>query len=319
MAKPSTWDPSVAGATAQVAATPWERWWRSTRDTVQGYLFLAPFLFFYAVFLIWPLIQGFWISLHNWELIGTNISFIGLNNYARLLSDNIFWDSLRHTVYFVVLAVPFLVALGLFFALLINRPYAGMGVFRALLYLPSVLSVAVITTIWVRIYEPNFGLLANWFNDLGLTPLNWLRDINLAMPAIVIATIWWSVGGNMLLFLAGLQDIPRELYEAGELDGARPWQLFRHITIPALRRTFTIATIVTVIGSLQVFGQVFAMTRGGPIGTTRTLVMYIYETSFRDWQLGYGSALAYTLFILIFILSMIQLRFFGQAEAQTER
>lgn len=296
-----------------------QQWWRGTHDDLSAYLFLAPFLFFYIVFMIWPLIQGIWISLHSWTLIGTDVKFVGLDNYKRLLGDGVFWSSLWHTVFFVVLAVPPLVVLALTMALLINRPYRIMGLFRALLYLPSVLSVAVVTTIWLRMYEPNFGLFANWFKDLGLTPVAWLQSVTWAMPAVAFATVWWTVGGNMLLFLAGLQDIPPELYEAAKLDGANGWTLFRHITIPALRRTFTIVTVTTVIGSLQVFGQIYTLTRGGPIGTTRTTVMYIYETSFRDFQLGYGSAMAYMLFLLIFIISIVQFRLFARAEAQTER
>lgn len=292
------------------------QWWRRARDTVHGYLFIAPFFLFYIVFRIYPIIQGFYISLHRWELVGTGIVYMGLENYRILAGDEYFWSSLWHTVYFVILSGPVLVALGLLLALLINRPYRAMGVFRTLFYLPSVFSVSVITTIWCKVYEPNYGMLANWFNSLGLTPLHWLQSVELAMPAVTLTTLWWTVGGNMVVFLAGLQDIPVELYEAARLDGANRWNLFRHVTVPGLRRTFAFVTIMQVIGSFQMFGQVYNMTRGGPVGVTRTLVMYIYEKAFRDWQLGLASALAYALFAIMFVFSSVQLRFFTSAESE---
>lgn len=293
---------------------------RAARDTLHGYLFLVPFFFFYLIFLVYPAIQGFWISLHQWDLLGTNTRFVGLANYQRLVRDGVFWNSLGHTLYFVLLSGPTLLALGLGLALLINRPYRGMGVFRMLFYLPAVLSVSVITTIWLKIYDPNYGLLANLWQGLGLGQLPYvLQHVQLAMPAVALTTVWWSVGTNMVLFLAGLQDIPPQLYEAAKLDGANRWAAFRHITLPALRRTMTFATIIQVIASIQVFGQVYNLTQGGPIGKTRTLVMYIYETSFRDYQLGYGSALAYALFLIMFVLSLIQLRFFTLSDERSAR
>jgi multiple sugar transport system permease protein len=281
------------------------------RDTIHGYLFLAPFLAFYVVFLIAPIFAGFWISLHHWELVGTSIEWVWLDNYVRLLADRTFFSSLSHTVYFVVLTGPPLIVLALLLALLINNTYRGVGVFRTLLYLPVVFSVGVLTTFWLRVYDPNYGLLANVFRWLGLEPIHWLQDFTFAMPAVTITTIWWSVGVPMVIFLVGLQDISRSLYEAASLDGAGKWNLFRHITLPGLRRSLAFVGVIQVIGLMQVFGQVFLMTRGGPNGTTRTLVMHIYETSFRDFQLGYGSALSFALFAILFLLSLIQLRFFG--------
>ncbi len=290
------------------------RWWRTARDTVEGYAFLSPFLLFYLVFLVYAVMYGLYISLHHWDLVGTDVVYVGADNYRVMLGDQYFWKSLWNTVYFVVLSGPVMVALGLLLALLLNRPYTGIGIFRTLLYLPCVFSVSVVTTIWVRIYEPNYGLLANWFRGLGLTPLYYLRDIHLAMPAITVTSIWWSIGGNMVIFLAGLQDVAPELYEAAMLDGAGRWRLFRHITIPGLRRTITFVTVMQVISSFQLFGQVWNMTQGGPLGVTRSLVMYAYERAFRDWQLGYGSALAYALFAVMFGLSLLQLRLFTRSE-----
>ena len=315
MAKPSPVTADMRGGAA-VAARPGVRArWRRAQDTIQGYGFLAPFLVFYLVFLIYPIFQGFWISLHRWELVGTDIQWIGLDNYRRMLADPVFWSSLWHTVYFVLLTGPPLIALALVLALLINNTYRGVGLFRTLLYLPVVFSVAVLTTFWIRVYDPNYGLLATLFRALGLEPVHWLQHFTFAMPAVAATTIWWSVGVAMVIFLAGLQDISPSLYEAASLDGAGRWALFRHITLPGLRRTLAFVAILQVIGLMQVFGQVFLMTRGGPNGTTRTLVMQIYETSFRDWQLGYGSALSFALFGILFVLSLVQLRFFMRSES----
>jgi multiple sugar transport system permease protein len=305
---------AVGSGAAALALRPWLGGSAQRRDTLHGYLFLAPFLFFYIVFLIGPIFAGFWISLHHWELVGTGIQWVGLQNYVRLLADTTFFSSLTHTVYFVVLTGPPLILLALFLALLINNTYRGVGVFRTLIYLPVVFSVGVLTTFWIRVYEPNYGLLASLFTTLGLEPVHWLQDFTFAMPAVTITTIWWSVGVPMVIFLVGLQDISPSLYEAASLDGAGRWAQFRHITLPGLRRSLAFVGIIQVIGLMQVFGQVFLMTRGGPNGTTRTLVMHIYETSFRDFQLGYGSALSFALFAILFVLSLIQLRFLGGSD-----
>ncbi|MFN2483680.1 MAG: carbohydrate ABC transporter permease [Candidatus Limnocylindria bacterium] len=296
-----------------LAATTQPRW-RRNRDTVAGWVFLTPFLVFYLVFLIYPVFQGFWISLHHWELVGTDIRWIGFENYRRLLGDETFWSSLAHTGYFVLLTGPVLIFFALVLALLLNRAMRGIGLWRTFLYLPVVFSVSVLTTIWLKLYDPNYGLLAALWSALGLEPIHWLQSYELAMPAVAIASIWWSVGTAMVIFLAGLQDIHPSLYEAARIDGAGRWALFRYITVPGLRRTFTFVVIIQVIGLMQVFGQVFNMTRGGPTGTTRTLVMHIYETAFRDWQLGYGSAMSFVLFGILFVLSLIQLRFFVRSD-----
>jgi multiple sugar transport system permease protein len=306
--------PGQAGGVSRAISPDLAARSRRGRDTFHGYAFLAPFLLFYVVFLVYPILQGFWISLHHWELVGTDVRWAGLQNYQRLLGDATFWSSLWHTFYFVILTAPPLIALALFMALLLNRAARGMGVFRTAIYLPVVFSVAVVTTIWLKIYDPAYGLLANVLRGVGLDPVRWLQDFTLAMPAVAAATVWWSVGTAMVIFLAGLQDISPSLYEAAKLDGAGRWALFRHITLPGLRRTMAFVAIIQVIGLMQVFGQVFNMTRGGPNGTTRTIVMHIYETSFRDWQLGYGSALSFALFAILFVGSLVQLRFFMRRE-----
>jgi multiple sugar transport system permease protein len=297
-----------AGTKSATIGKRWERFWLRNRDTIQGYLFLSPQLLFYIAFLVIPIFYGAWIALHRWDVVGTTRVFVGLSNFQRIPSDENFVSSLKNTLIFTLGAGPMSILIGLLVALAVNKPYRGMGLYRTLFYLPSVLSVTVVGLVWLKVYNPEYGILAHVFRSLGLTPLRWLMEPSLAMPAIVITSLWWGVGFPMLVFLAGLQDIPQELYEAAKLDGAGTWALFRHITIPGLQRAFLFIFVMTTLGSFQVFGQVYVMTGGGPGGYTRTLVMHIYETSFKYWQLGYGSAMAYVLFFLMFGLSLIQLR-----------
>ena len=279
------------------------------RETLLGYAFVLPFLVLFALFTLIPIVQGFWISLHNWELVGTNIQFIGLNNYQRLLSDKLFWSSLEHTVFFVLLSGPGLVIVGLLFALMLNRKIHGMGIFRTLFYMPNILSVAVVGLIFARIFASDQrGLINAILVQFGATPVQWTLNTALAMPVIAICTLWWTVGFNAVVFLAGLQGIDENLYDAAKVDGANNWQVFRYITIPSLRRTMTLVSVLQVIASFQVFGQIDVITQGGPSGATRTIVYYIYERSFDYWDLGYGSAMAFVLFILLFVVSIFQLR-----------
>ena len=282
---------------------------REMRDTLIGYAFVLPFLILFVIFTLYPIVRGFWISLHNWELVGTNIKFIGFGNYQRLLSDNLFWTSLKNTIFFVILSGPMLVILGLLFALMLNRKIRGMGFFRTMYYMPNILSVAVVGVIFGRLFAPDhLGLLNVLLDQLGLEPILWTLDKNLAMPVIALTTIWWTVGFNALVLLAGLQGIDQTLYDAAKVDGANNWQSFRHITIPSLRRPITFVMVLQVIASFQVFGQVDVITGGGPAGATRTIVYYIYERAFEFWHLGYGSAMAFVLFLIMFVLSIIQLR-----------
>lgn len=285
------------------------------RDTRTAYLFLLPFLLLYSVFTLLPIVQGFWISLHNWEIVGTNIQFIGFRNYERLFNDRIFWNALGQTVYFVLLSGPGLVILGLIFALILNRRIAGMGVFRTLFYMPNVLSVTVVGLIFARVFASDArGLINAILTPFGIDPVPFLNDPNLAMPVLALVSMWWSVGFNMLIFLAGLQDIPEELYEAAEVDGANNWERFIHVTLPGLTRPLMFVVILQIIGSFQVFGQVSVITSGGPAGHTRTIVFYIWERAFQQWQFGYGAAIAFVLFGILLALSAVQLRLFSTRE-----
>ena len=285
------------------------------RNSAIAYAFLAPFLLLYFLFTLLPIFQSFWISLHNWEIVGTNIHFIGVHNYVRLADDPLFWASLIHTIQFVLLTIP-IIALALVFALILNRPVRGIGFFRTLYYVPNVLSVAVIGLIWGRIFaSTKAGLINAALVKVGLEPVPWLNSKALAMPAVAMATVWWTVGFNTLIFLAGLQSINEELYDAAKVDGAGVWRRFTAVTLPGLQRTIAFVTILQVIASFQIFGQVDIMTQGGPAGATRTIVYYIWERAFQFWQLGYGAAMAFILFVVLLVISIFQLVMFRDTEA----
>lgn len=288
---------------------------RKGRTTLTAYGLIAPLFFFFVVFGIYPLWRGFWISLHSWDLLGNDVRFTGVDNYRHLAGDPVFWSSLWHTLYFVLLSVPLLIMSGLGLALLVRSRGWAPRVGRIVFYLPAVLSVSVASTIWLRVYDGKRGLLHDLLSGIGIhLSRSPLQSPLWAMPAIVLMTMWWTVGTNMMFFVAGLQDIPEEIYEAAMIDGAGPLRRFVSMTLPGLRRTFTFVVIMQVVGSLQVFGQVYILTGGGPIGRTRVLMQYVIEKSFRDFDVGYGSAMGCVLFVLMLVLSLFQLRLFTKSE-----
>ncbi|MEO5970862.1 MAG: sugar ABC transporter permease [Bdellovibrionia bacterium] len=278
----------------------------------QAMVFLCPFLLINLVFLIYPFIKGIWMSLHHWELLstqGTKPTFIGLSNYAKLFSDPFFWSSLVHTLEFAAIAVPIITMIGLALALLLNHTGFPYTFLRGLFFSSGAFSVTVVTLIWLTVFSPTRGLVGQLFRLIGITPIDFLNNRAFAMTAIVITTVWWSIGFPMALFLAGLQQIPREIYEAAELDHASSWTVLRKITLPALKRTTWIVILIQVVSQFQIFGQVLLMTRGGPANSTRVLVQYIYEKSFRDWQVGYASAISMVLFFAMMMISLLQFKF----------
>lgn len=288
---------------------------RVVRDTMTAYLFLAPFFVLYCLLKLWPIAYGFWISMHRWETIGTNVSFIGLGNYQRILQDRLFWEAVQHTVQFTLLSTPLLIIGGLCLALILNRPLLSGSVFRTLYYLPNVLSTSVIGIIFLAVLgASDAGLVNSFLTQFGIEPIAFMLDSQWAMPSVVFATLWWNVGFNMLILLAGLQGISEEVNDAAKVDGAGGWELFWYITLPLLRRPLMLVTILQVISAFQVFGQIDVMTKGGPGGQTRSIVYYIFERSFKEYQLGYGSAIAFILFAVLFVLSIMQLRLFSREE-----
>jgi multiple sugar transport system permease protein len=280
-------------------------------------LFLGPFLILYTLFLVYPLFRGIWISFHDWDLLDQNIRvWIGAENYRYMLEDPIFWRATLNTLYFVALTVPTMTVLALLLALAVSGGGRIRAICRSIFFMSSVFSVTVVTLIWTMVLSTDRGLIAPLFEAVGLNPINFLGSARWAMPSIAITTLWWGVGLPMALFLAALGSIPRELYEAAELDHASRWTTLWRITLPSIRPTLFLVLVLQIVGQFQVFGQAQLMTNGGPSGMTRTLVLYIYDTAFRDWYVGQASAMALALFAMMLVFSMLQLWLGRQGDQQ---
>jgi multiple sugar transport system permease protein len=278
------------------------------RDARSAWLFLAPFGIFYLAFLLGPTIYMLVMSFFNTSMVRTGLgSFAGWANYAEMLSRPDFWSSLWHTLQFTLYTTPPLVILAFVFAVLTNRFNRGQWFFRLAFFLPFILPSATISLIWVFIFTPSTGLWAlveTWF---GFTPgAGVLSSPNTAMIGVAIATLWWTLGFNFVLYLAGLQDIPRELYEAAAVDGASAWSQIRYITIPMLGRTTTLVVLLQIIASLKIFDQVYLMTNGGPGISTQVSLQLITGTAFTDNRLGAASAASVLLFIVIVVIAIIR-------------
>lgn len=305
---------TIAGAGTLRPAVPTGRQGHRGDDrTALG--FLAPFVVLYLLFVIGPTLYAVVLSLFNGSLVRAGLgSFAGFGNYAEALSSSDFWSSLWHTVYFTILTTPPLVILSFIFALLADRARRGRWFFRFAFFAPYVLPSAVMSLIWVWIYTPAIGLAENWLGAIGISAPGWLGDPHWAMPSVAAATVWWTLGFNFILYLAGLQDIPRELYEAASLDGAGPIQQIFRITIPLLARTTTLVVVLQVIASLKIFDQIFIMTSGGPNFSTIPALEYVYDQSFSNMRIGYGSAVSMLLFVLIFAVSFVWFRISSREE-----
>lgn len=270
--------------------------------------FLLPFFIAYLVFTIFPIFKGLEMSLYDWTLI-RKMEFVGLDNYRKMLEDPHFWKTLWNTTLFVILTTPAMVILSLVLALLANMKSKFTTFLRGSYFIPSILSVSVISFLAIFMLQPYNGLVNTILHSIGIeAELFWMADKALAWVTIVIVTLWWSVGFNMILFLAGLQDIPESLYEASEIDGATGWEKFRYITLPQLRPIGKIILLLQILASYKVFAQILLITGGGPGGGTRPIIQYIYEVGFRQNNLGYAAAMSYALFFILLILSIIQLR-----------
>lgn len=290
------------------AASPAQPRRKLNGSALSGYLFIAPYMLLYVAFLAVPVVYGFWISLHDWHVLGQTRPFIGFANYKALLQDDLFIRSLINTGYFALLTVIPSNAVSLLLALGLNSRVRGETLFKTLYYLPVVLSVSVTAIIWRWLYSTEFGIINYYLSALGAPRLGWLNSPALAMPSLAIMSIWWGAGGNMLVYLAGLRGIPEEYYEAARIDGAGGWERFRHITVPLLRPALLFCLVMSLIGSSQVFGQSYILTGGGPHYSTLTVVLYMYQTGFSLYRMGYACAVAYVLFALVLGLTIVQYR-----------
>jgi len=270
--------------------------------------FLTPFLVLYIVFVILPALYGLVMSFFNTSLVQPGLgSFAGVDNYAEAFGNQEFWQSMWHTIYFAILTTPPLVVLGFVFAWLAERASRGRAFYRVAFFTPYVLPSAVMALIWVWIYAPVIGLLTKFVTMIGLTAPGWLSDPVWAMPSLALATVWWTLGFNFVLYLAGLGEVPRELYEAASIDGASPWQQLRLITLPLLARTTTLVAVLQFIASLKVFDQMYIMTSGGPNFSTRSVLQYIYDNGFTDMRIGYAAAASTLFFIVVLAVSAVWL------------
>ncbi|MFL6856652.1 MAG: carbohydrate ABC transporter permease [Allosphingosinicella sp.] len=278
----------------------------------RGLLFVAPFLSLYALILVFPLFRGLWLSLEQVDLFGDG-HFVGAGNYVRLAHDPVFAASLVNTFEVTLMIVPPLTVLALLLALALNNAGKGGALLRGIFFSSAVLSVTIVTLIWRFVLAPDSGLLGELWKALGREPLPFLSAPHLVLPALAVTTIWWSVGLPMLLFLAGLQQIPGDMYEAAALDGASRWTTFRRITVPSLRRTILLVVMLQTAAQLQLFGQAQLLTAGGPSGRSRTAVLFLFETAFGRWELGYASAAAEILFLIILAVTFAQYWATGRA------
>lgn len=278
---------------------------RARRDGLVGYAFVGPFLLVYAAILVVPLLMGIIISFNNADLFGRR-EWIGLANYAQALGDPVLRQAFWNTLTLTLLIVPPLTAIALMLALALNRSTRLAAVLRGVFFSSLVLSVTIVTLIWRFILTPDAGLVAVGLQAAGQPPIPFLSDPDLVIPALAMATLWWSLGFPIMLFLAGLQQVPGDIYEAAALDGASRWTVFRRITLPSIRRTLLLVVMLQTAAQLQIFGQAQLLTGGGPGGASRTIVLYIFEVSFGRWELGYATAIAELLFGMILLVTLLQ-------------
>jgi multiple sugar transport system permease protein len=284
-----------------------------TTQTRAGWMFVAPALGLIALFFVVPVVAGLLLSFTDFDIyaIGdpSTVRLVGLRNYANILADREFWGALRNTLIFVVAGGPLSVLTSLVAALLVNaRMVRWKSAFRVILFSPFVTTLVAVAIVWRYLYHPQYGLIDYVLRQMGLPAVDWLGNPHWAMPAIILFSIWKTFGYNMLIFVAGLQNIPEELYEAARIDGAGAWARFRHVTVPSLGPTFLLVGVTTMISQFQLFAEPYVMTQGGPLRSTVSLILLMYEQGFRWWRLGYAAALAFILLALVLAGTMVQLR-----------
>ncbi len=278
-----------------------------------AFFFLAPALIAIGVFFFVPVIAALILSFTDFDIYSlANLDyarFIGLKNYTRIFEDPLFWKALKNTFYFLIIGGPLSIAVSLAAALLLNSKLVRFKTFFRLAYFsPVVTTLVAIAVVWRFVYHPRYGLLNYALSWFGVPQIDWLGDPTWAMPAIILMAVWKNFGYNMIIFIAGLQNISQELYEAASIDGASAWQQFKSITIPMLAPTTLFISVITMIGYFQLFAEPYVMTQGGPLNSTLSIVYYMYQMGFRWWSMGYSAALAFVLFGIILIASLIQSR-----------
>jgi multiple sugar transport system permease protein len=299
-------------AVPSMACPRWwnERWWNE--ETRFAWLAILPALAFFGVFVGFPVGYSFWLSFHEWNMMAATPTWIGLENYAALAGDREFLRSLVQTALFTVGITACIVVFSLAMALLIDQKLRFIKLYRTIFYLPAVTSLVAIGIVWVWMFDPQYGLINQALRGVGIEGPLWLADTRLALVALVITAAWRNVGYFATVFLAGLQGIDDMYYEAARIDGAGPWASFWRITLPLLKPTILFVVVLSVILSFQVFALVYVMTSGGPAGSTSVLVFYLYQQAFTYFRMGYASAIGFVLFVIIFVLTVLQFKAFGK-------
>jgi multiple sugar transport system permease protein len=285
------------------------------------YVFLAPYLVLFTVFVLVPAVFGLWISLHNWDYLLPEQPWVGLQNYINLFTPSsptagFFWQSMQATGIFTLFSVPFLVVIPLLVALILNQSFRGRNFFRAMYFAPYVLGVAVVGVLWQYILQPSFGLINYYLGQLGIGggAIPWITALPWAWISLVGMTVWWTLGFNAIIYLAGLQDIDTQLYEAAKVDGANRWQRFLNVTLPGLRPVFLFVITVTILASANMFGQSYLVTDGNPANETRTAIMYIAEEGLENFRMGSAAAMSYILAVFLVLISILNFKFLNQRE-----
>lgn len=273
------------------------------KDIIAGYLFILPWIIGFLAFIAFPVIMTLLLGFYEWNLLDPP-KLVGVKNYVELFKDPLFWQSLKVTLFYAVLSVPLQLIFALFIALLLERECYGLSIYRALYYLPSVLPGVAVALLWMWIFNPEFGIL-NFllWKIFRIQGPAWLSDEHWVIPALVLMSLW-GVGGGMIIYLGGLKNIPNQLYEAAELDGCNFWQRFRFITLPMLSPVVFFNVVIGIIGAFQTFTQAYVMTNGGPNNATLFYVLYLYRNAFQYLRMGYASALAWILFLIVLVLTL---------------
>ena len=282
--------------------------------SLAGWMFAGPALIMLGLFFFVPVLLAFALSLTNFDLYSladySNTGFVGFANYAELVRTPLFWKALGNTFYFVLVGVPLSIALSLGAALLLNGAADRLvGLFRTALFAPVVTTLVAVAVIWRYLLHTRYGFINYVLDGLGIEPVDWLGDPNWSMPAIILFAVWKNFGYNMVILLAGLQTIPAELYEAARVDGANGWQRFRHVTLPALGPMLLLVSILTMAGYFQLFAEPYVMTQGGPVESTVSVLYFMYDQGFKWWNLGFASAVAFALFLVMIVFTLLQYRF----------
>ena len=284
-------------------------------ENLTGWAFAAPFAVLFGLFLVVPALYGLCLSFTGETLTGSGSGLVGFANYADALRDPDMWKSLGNTLWFTALSTIPLVVLSLALALLVNLGLPGRWLWRLSFFLPYLLASTVVVMFWSWMYNPTLGLINGVLAKFGAAPVAWLQDPKVAMISVVITTLWWTIGFNFLLYLAALQNIPEQQFEAAAIDGAGKWRQLFSIVIPQLTPTTALIVTLQILASLKVFDQIYMLTNGGPAGKTRSIVQYIYESGFTGYRFGYSSAISYLFFALIVLVSLAQYKLINRRSA----